>query len=336
MSDAAEQIVNEIDLATSAYRSSAVTKNPFGVRRPAPVADSFQAMATSPSPAKRQCNEAPFKLYIFGIKDIGNFIDDATSKVGNSFRSRLGAKGAIIFSCQAETTFKAIEDLAQDQGLRSMSEDQVLRPKLTVSVCGLPPSINTNWVAGKIKALGFSPLNVTNIVGNISGRPTRKFRVELDHHENNDSFLKLATLGSFEVTIDKLHKRKPVAQCFRCQGYNHISSDCISPNFVCCKCAGPHDTRSCLITTATDLKFANCGEGHKANWDGCPAFLDVLKNSGDQDLPPAAQDLPPAAQDMSPGHHLPPVDHVPPSEVSVYSSDLEYDLNEAGDLIKIK
>ncbi|KAL7726347.1 hypothetical protein ACLKA6_001564 [Drosophila palustris] len=89
-----------------------------------------------------------------------------------------------------------------------MSEDQVLRPKLTVSVCGLPPSINTNWVAGKIKALGFSPLNVTNIVGNISGRPTSKFRVELDHHENNDRFLKLATLGSFEVTIDKLHKWK--------------------------------------------------------------------------------------------------------------------------------
>ncbi|KAL7726346.1 hypothetical protein ACLKA6_001563 [Drosophila palustris] len=53
-------------------------------------------------------------------------------------------------------------------------------------------------------------------------------------------------------------------------------------------------------------------------------------------LPPAAQDLPPAAQVMSPGHHLPPLDHVPPSEVSVYSSDLEYDLNEAGDLIKIK
>ncbi|KAM8701732.1 hypothetical protein ACLKA7_005014 [Drosophila subpalustris] len=90
-----------------------------------------------------------YPVYIFEIKDIGNFINEATSKVGNSFRSRLGAKGAIIFSCEAETTFEAIKDLAQDQGLRSMNEDQVLRPKLTVSVCGLPPSINTNWVAGK-------------------------------------------------------------------------------------------------------------------------------------------------------------------------------------------
>ncbi|KAL7724497.1 hypothetical protein ACLKA6_012797 [Drosophila palustris] len=52
--------------------------------------------------------------------------------------------------------------MARGQGLRSMSEDQVLRPKLSVSVSGLPPSINTNWVAGKIKALGFSPLKVTN------------------------------------------------------------------------------------------------------------------------------------------------------------------------------
>ncbi|KAM8715459.1 hypothetical protein ACLKA7_002503 [Drosophila subpalustris] len=227
--------------------------------------------------------------------DIGNFVDEAISKVGNGFRSRLGAKGAIIFSCEAETTFKAIEDLAQDQGLRSMSEDQVLRPKLTVclwSVCGLPPSINSNWVAGKIKALGFSPVNVTNIVGNISGRPTSKFRVELDHHENNDSFLKLATLGS----IDKLHKRKPVAQCFRCQGYNHISSDCISPDFVCCKCAGPHDSRN-MPSAAQEMPPA-AQDMPSAAQDMPSAAQDMP--SAAQDTPPAAQDTPPAAQDTPP------------------------------------
>ncbi|KAM8702064.1 hypothetical protein ACLKA7_001979 [Drosophila subpalustris] len=260
----------------------------------------------------------------------------------NCKESRLGAKGAIIFCCEAETTFKAIEDLAREQGLRSMSEDQVIRPKLSVIVCGLPPSINTNWVSGKIRALGFLPLKVTNIVGNISGRPTSKFRVELDHHDNNNSFLKIATLGSFEVTIDKLHKHKPIVQCFKCQGFDHISSDCISPNFVCSKCAGPHDSRNCLATSESDVKCANCGQGHKATWDSCPAFLDILRSKGlsrranraklaiqasgldrahkfqgslagrllsitTQDMPPAAQIMPPAAQEMPPAaQHTPP------------------------------
>ncbi|KAL7740521.1 hypothetical protein ACLKA6_012293 [Drosophila palustris] len=116
MSDETNSIIKELVLATSAYRTAAIAKNPFSVRRPAPVVNSSQANITSPSPAKRKCNEAPFNLYVFGLQDIGNFVDEAISKVGNGFRSRLGAKGAIIFSCETEPTFKTIEDLARDRG----------------------------------------------------------------------------------------------------------------------------------------------------------------------------------------------------------------------------
>ncbi|KAL7723374.1 hypothetical protein ACLKA6_018889 [Drosophila palustris] len=117
----------------------------------------------------------------------------------------------------------------------------------------------------------------------------------------------------------------------------------------------------------SDMKCANCGKGHRANWDSCPAYLDVLRSKGlsrratwaklaiqasgldkvhkfrgslaerllsinsatAQDMPPAAHELSPAAED------LPPVAHVPPSEVSLDSSDLEYDFNEVGDLVKM-
>ncbi|KAL7726724.1 hypothetical protein ACLKA6_012801 [Drosophila palustris] len=143
MSDAANTIIKELVLATSAYRTAAVAKNPFSVRRPAPVD-----------------NSPPFNIYVFGLKDT---------------------------------------------------------------------------------------------VGNISGRPTSQFRVELDHHDNNDSFLKLVTLGSFEASIDKMHKHKPIVQCFKCQGFGHISSDCINPDFVCCKCAGSLNSRDCLVISESDM-----------------------------------------------------------------------------------
>ncbi|KAL7723695.1 hypothetical protein ACLKA6_001197 [Drosophila palustris] len=52
-------IIQELVLATSAYRTAAVAKNPFSVRLHAPD-NSPLAMITSPPPAKRQCNEAPF------------------------------------------------------------------------------------------------------------------------------------------------------------------------------------------------------------------------------------------------------------------------------------
>ncbi|KAL7724332.1 hypothetical protein ACLKA6_002102 [Drosophila palustris] len=111
----ANTIIQELVLATSAYRTAAVAKNPFSVRRSAPVDNSPHAMITSPPPAKRQCNEAPFNIYVFGLKEISNFVDEAIFKVGNGFRSRLGAKAAIIFSCETEPTFKAMEDLPRGQ-----------------------------------------------------------------------------------------------------------------------------------------------------------------------------------------------------------------------------
>ncbi|KAL7724593.1 hypothetical protein ACLKA6_010170 [Drosophila palustris] len=351
MSDAANTIVQELVLATSAYRTAAVAKNPFSVRLHAPD-NSPLAMITSPPPAKRQCNEAPFNIYVFGLKDIGNFVDEAIFKVGNSFRFRLGAKAAIIFSCETEPTFKAMEDLARGQKLRSMSEDQVLRPKLSVSVSGLPPSINTNWVAGKIRALGFSPLKVTNIVGNISGRPTSKFRVELDHHDNNDSFLKLVTLGSFEVSIG-------INLLFNVSSARVMDTFPVTASTLTLSAARvlAPGFRDCLVMSESDMKCANCGKGHRANWDSCPAYLDVLRSKGlsrratraklaiqasgldkvhkfrrslaerllsinsatAQDMPPAAQDMPPAAQDMPPAaQDMPPAAH----ELSPAAEDL--------------
>ncbi|KAL7723608.1 hypothetical protein ACLKA6_018976 [Drosophila palustris] len=265
----------------------------------------------------------------------------------SSFRFRLGAKAAIIFSCETEPTFKAMEDLPRGQKLRSMSEDQVLRLKLSVSVSGLPPSINTNWVAGKIRALGFSPLKVTNIVGNMSGRPTSKFRVELDHHDNNDSFLKPVTLGSFEVSIG-------INLLFNVSSARVMDTFPVTASTLTLSAARvlAPGFRDCLVMSESDMKCANCGKGHRANWDSCPAYLDVLRSKGlsrratraklaiqasgldkvhkfrgslaerllsinsatAQDLPPAPQDMPPAAQDMPPAAHelSPAAEGLPP------------------------
>ncbi|KAL7723747.1 hypothetical protein ACLKA6_013113 [Drosophila palustris] len=307
------------------------------VRRPAPVDNSPHAMITSPSPAKRQCNEAPFNIYVFGLKDIGNFVDEAIFKVGNSFRFRLGAKAAIIFSCETEPTFKAMEDL----------------PRVACHLQSIP---------SKIRALGFSPLKVTNIVGNISGRPTSKFRVELDHHDNNDSFLKLVTLGSVEVSIG-------INLLFNVSSARVMDTFPVTASTLTLSAARvlAPGFRDCLVMSESDMKCANCGKGHRANWDSCPAYLDVLRSKGlsrratraklaipasgldkvhkfrrslaerllsinsatAQDMPPAAHELSPAAED------LPPVAHVPPSEVSLDFSDLEYDFNDVGDLVEM-
>ncbi|KAI5894904.1 uncharacterized protein SCHCODRAFT_02497676, partial [Schizophyllum commune H4-8] len=57
-------------------------------------------------------------------------------------------------------------------------------------------------------------------------------------------------------------------QCWKCQGYGHISAKCKHEGDVCGRCAGPHRTKACdqhgLYTCA------NCQGAHFSSDRRCP------------------------------------------------------------------
>lgn len=77
----------------------------------------------------------------------------------------------------------------------------------------------------------------------------------------------------------RLKKYTVVKRCFRCQGFNHYSTNCNRPE-KCGKCSGAHDTRSC---TSSILKCANCFNSHASFSNNCPKYRDfknqILKRS---------------------------------------------------------
>ena len=66
-------------------------------------------------------------------------------------------------------------------------------------------------------------------------------------------------------------------RCGRCQAYGHLEGggpkECKAP-FVCGKCAGPHDTRTCKSKIS---KCASCGGSHHAGDTQCPEKLKARK-----------------------------------------------------------
>ena len=80
-----------------------------------------------------------------------------------------------------------------------------------------------------------------------------------------------------------VQERFYVQQCFKCQGYNHVSKDCTSDISVCKRCGGDHDVMKC---GAPRTKFCvNCNQSaeHKANatthFGGdhkCPVRLSII------------------------------------------------------------
>lgn len=79
------------------------------------------------------------------------------------------------------------------------------------------------------------------------------------------------------------------AQCYRCQRFGHGSTNCnLAPK--CVKCGGKHLTNGCTLPKKAQLsskdngraqlKCANCGASHTANFRGCPArktYLDEME-----------------------------------------------------------
>ncbi|KAL7723354.1 hypothetical protein ACLKA6_012009 [Drosophila palustris] len=121
---AAKALLDELTVATEAYRSSIISKNPFDAKnlalRQETLGDDSDDVLTSP-PAKRQRPAVSTSLVVFGIENVGEFIDKSIDAAGSNFTSRVGSRGAIIFESHPSSAIDAISDLARSMNLMSAS-----------------------------------------------------------------------------------------------------------------------------------------------------------------------------------------------------------------------
>lgn len=107
------------------------------------------------------------------------------------------------------------------------------------------------------------------------------FRVSFSNRAVNLDMLqtKYSTLGCIEVEWEKHQKEVKVLQCYRCQGFGHLSTRC-NYAYTCVKCAGDHGPANCRRhgkdSKSVALKCANCDEDHAANFRGCKARMEYF------------------------------------------------------------
>lgn len=64
-----------------------------------------------------------------------------------------------------------------------------------------------------------------------------------------------------------------VTRCFKCQGFNHVASNCTKRTSTCPVCSGKHTFDEC--TTKDVKRCANCSGDHSASFKGCPKYIEV-------------------------------------------------------------
>lgn len=82
------------------------------------------------------------------------------------------------------------------------------------------------------------------------------------------------TLAAIEHDVEDCNVEVP--QCFHCQRMGHVSKHCLY-NTRCGQCGGPHPTEDC--TAVGTVRCANCGQGHLATFENCPARLKFVRPS---------------------------------------------------------
>lgn len=115
------------------------------------------------------------------------------------------------------------------------------------------------------------PKEVSRITSRATNNQTKLIRVFTSNPTHVAKAVKHGIYLGFQKYRCEESNRKPnVLQCFKCQGYGHISKEC--PNMVkCLRCSGEHTVKTCE-KPKEDPMCANCGEKHASIYKGCKVY----------------------------------------------------------------
>jgi len=220
--------------------------------------------------------DKPSRIIVETVQDAVGLINKAIEKTGeDTFTTTPTAGAGICFQCHNNDTYRTLLKFFADQGIGFRTqEDQNMRYRILIR--GLHPSTTYFWITQALNRFGHSACKVINLIGNVSGKPTNAFAVDLIKKDNNSEVLKITKIGTYCVKIEKSKKSKKVYQCHKCQKFNHKYEDCPSLRFICFKCAELHPSSQCPKPKNVAGKCINCNGNHVAIFKGCPAYQAAL------------------------------------------------------------
>lgn len=145
------------------------------------------------------------------------------------------------------------------------------KPKKSV-IRGLPV-LDIQEIHNDLTEKEFKIISIFKLKGK-DGLPTKTplYLIHFDPCTDTNKIKQITDVCHCKIKIEKYTTNKNITQCFRCQQFGHAASNC-NKQFKCVKCAGDHETASCIKEADAPAKCCNCGGSHTANFNQCPAKM---------------------------------------------------------------
>lgn len=144
---------------------------------------------------------------------------------------------------------------------------------IKVVIRGLPMSTKLDDIQEDLQDQGF-PVETVGQMKSLHKKKARMplFLVTLRDDAKARSILELRAIMYTRITIEDYRAPREPRQCFTCQRFDHVSANC-QANPRCVKCGQAHASKACPTQIEqAQLKCANCGGNHAANYRGCDSY----------------------------------------------------------------
>lgn len=156
---------------------------------------------------------------------------------------------------------------------------------IKVMARGIHPTCPTEEIKQELLEKGFQIENVVNIIkkerkvtdNTVTKRGLPLFMLTFKKQQKIEDVYKITAILHMRVKIEPVRKtNNKIAQCKKCQGYNHTQKYC-GREPRCVKCAGKHETSSCTLQRENPPKCVNCQGDHPASYRGCEVARELQK-----------------------------------------------------------
>lgn len=148
-------------------------------------------------------------------------------------------------------------------------------PPIKLVIRGLPSNMPKEEIIEKLTEQNVTPIDVAQMRkgGSKLGAPLPLYLLTIPNDKNAKNIKSIAAIGFIKVRFEPFKKPNRPVQCFKCQGFDHVSKFCFLA-VRCVKCGEAHSSQNCpKPATKESIKCANCDKKHTANYKGCETYM---------------------------------------------------------------